>query len=485
VKSLTFKRRIQFSIIFILFVSLLLIGGGTILFIISNNNQKNNRNISEKIHSILVETELLIAKDPSLNQFRTDEIAYSLTKLANVFFADINIFDPSGKLYASSRPKIFEEGLIAKRMNPDAYFHLRTESATEYVHQENIGRLNYLSAYVPLRNAENTVIGYLNLPYFARQNELSREIATFVIAIINIYVLLIVLVVIAAIFLSNSVTEPLRLIQERLSNIQLGQKNEMIAWKGNDEIANLIHEYNRMVSELAESADKLARSERESAWREMAKQVAHEIKNPLTPMKLSTQLLKRAWDDKAPGFDQRLERFTQNLVGQIDALSHIATPFSNFANMPHTVNEPVDLSELLKSAIDFHLSEGNVGFSFSQECSAPCTVLADREQLLRVFNNLLRNAIQAMVDDRPGNIAVKLHEKDGFYEIEIMDNGTGIPEELREKIFYPNFTTKSTGMGLGLAMVKNSVESFNGKVRFESEPGEGTTFFVSLPIFNS
>ncbi len=481
-KNLSFKRRIQFSIIFILFLSLLLIGGGTILYIVSNSNQKNNKNISEKIHSILVETEYLIEKDASLNPFRTDEIAYSLTKLANVFFADINIFDPFGQLYASSRPKIFEEGLVAKRMNPDAYFHLKTEYATEYVHQENIGLLNYLSAYVPLRNAENTVIGYLNLPYFAKQNELSREISTFVIAIINIYVLLIVFVVIAAIFLSNSVTEPLRLIQERLSNIQLGRKNEMIAWKGNDEIGNLIHEYNRMVSELAESAEKLAQSERESAWREMAKQVAHEIKNPLTPMKLSTQLLKRAWDDKAPEFDKRLERYTQNLIEQIDALSHIANAFSNFAKMPHAINEEVEVSELIQSALDFHKSEEQVELSFVQQCPSPCNVLADREQLLRVFNNLIRNAIQAISDERNGKIEIKLYKKDAFYEIEISDNGVGIPEELRSKIFNPNFTTKTTGMGLGLALVKNTLEHFNGKVRFESEPGIGCTFFVSLPI---
>ena len=480
-RRISFKRRIQLSIVLILFISLILIGGGTIVYIVSNSNQKNLRNISEKIHSLLVETEYLLGKDESLSPFKSDDIAYALTRQANVFFADINVFDPYGQLYASSRPKIFEEGLVSKKMNPEAFYNLSVRKTSEYIHEENIGKLNYFSAYVPLRNNENKVIAYLNLPYFARQNELRKEIATFVVAIVNIYVLLIVLVVIAAIFLSNTVTEPLRLIQEKLGNIQLGRKNEIIEWKGQDEIAELIREYNRMVSELAQSADKLARSERESAWREMAKQVAHEIKNPLTPMKLSTQMLKRAWDDGAPGFDQRIARYTQNLIEQIDSLSHIATEFSNFAKMPKMVNEKVDLHTLVQSAIDFHQGEQEVHIVFEAMCETPCYVHTDKEQMLRVLNNLLRNAIQAIPEDRKGLLEVGLLSEAETFVLSVHDNGTGIADDLREKIFSPNFTTKNAGMGLGLALVKNIVESSEGRVWFESVLGEGTTFFVELP----
>jgi len=482
---ISFKRRIQLSIVLILFISLILIGGGTIVYIISNSNQKNLRNISEKIHSLLVETEYILGKDDGLSPFKSEDIAYALTRQANVFFADINIFDPYGQLYASSRTKIFEEGLVSKKMDPEAFYNLSVKKSSEFIHEENIGKLNYFSAYVPLRNNENRVIGYLNLPYFARQNELRKEIATFVVAIVNIYVLLIVLVVIAAIFLSNTVTEPLRLIQEKLGNIQLGRKNEMIEWKGHDEIAELINEYNRMVSELAQSADKLARSERESAWREMAKQVAHEIKNPLTPMKLSTQMLKRAWDDGAPGFDQRIDRYTQNLIEQIDSLSHIATEFSNFAKMPKMVKERVDLHGLLQGAIDFHQGEQGVVISMELQCKTPCYILTDKEQMLRVFNNLLRNAIQAIPEDQQGKIDVSLKQENDRYCFAVKDNGTGISDDLRDKIFSPNFTTKNAGMGLGLAMVKNIVETSEGRIWFESALGEGTTFFVELPMDKS
>jgi signal transduction histidine kinase len=484
-KRISFKRRIQLSIVLILFISLILIGGGTILYIISNSNQKNLKNISEKIHSLLVETDYLIGKEVRLNPFISEDITYELTKQANIFFADVNIFDPTGQLYASSRSKIFDEGLVSKKMNPEAYYNLAVRKKTEFIQEEHIGKLNYFSAYVPIRNFENTVIGYLNLPYFARQNELRKEIVTFIIAIVNIYVLLIVLVLIAAIFLSNTITEPLRLIQEKLSNIQLGRKNEVIAWKGKDEIGDLINEYNRMVSELAESADKLARSERESAWREMAKQVAHEIKNPLTPMKLSTQMLKRAWDDDAPGFNERIARYTQNLIEQIDSLSHIATEFSNFAKMPNMVKEKVDIHSLLLNAIDLHQGEQGVNIILDVDADdLPCFVNTDKEQMLRVFNNLFRNAIQSIPENRKGEILVQIKSSENKYIFSIQDNGTGISDELRDKIFSPNFTTKNSGMGLGLALVKNIIESSEGEIWFESTVNVGTTFFISLPVFN-
>ena len=480
---ISFKRRIQLSIVLILFISLILIGGGTIVYIISNSNQKNLKNISEKIHSLLIETSYILGKDAFLDPAKADDVSYALTRQSNVFFSDINIYDPAGFLYASSRSKIFEEGLVSKKINPEAYYQLAVRKSSEFIHEEDIGKLNYLSAYVPLRNNENQVIGYLNLPYFARQNELRKEIATFVVAIVNIYVFLIVLVVIAAIFLSNTVTAPLALIREKLGNIRLGKKNEVLEWRGSDEIADLVEEYNRMVSELADSADKLARSERESAWREMAKQVAHEIKNPLTPMKLSTQMLKRAWEDQAPGFEERLDRYTRNLIEQIDTLSNIATEFSNFAKMPKMRAERVDLSALLDSAVEFHQGENGVSILLTNTTNHACLVHTDKEQMLRVFNNLIRNSIQAIPEDRQGEIKIDLIQEGDFYIVCLKDNGSGIPDDLKERIFSPSFTTKNAGMGLGLALVKNIVESSKGEVWFESEENQGAAFFVKLPVY--
>jgi nitrogen fixation/metabolism regulation signal transduction histidine kinase len=269
-------------------------------------------------------------------------------------------------------------------------------------------------------------------------------------------------------------------LQDRLASVKLGSKNEAIQWKSRDEIGTLIDEYNGMLAELAASAEKLAKSERESAWREMAKQVAHEIKNPLTPMKLNTQMLKRAWEDKAPGFEERLNRYAQNLIEQIDTLSHIATEFGNFAQMPRMQKEEVDMRSLLQHVAEFHENQ-HCSIHFTNDGSKSYVVLTDKEQMLRAFNNLIRNAEQAIPDDRKGEIGLRLKRANDRVVIQVSDNGKGIPSELQERIFRPNFTTKTTGMGLGLALVKNIVESSDGQIHFETEVDRGTTFTLELP----
>jgi two-component system, NtrC family, nitrogen regulation sensor histidine kinase NtrY len=269
-----------------------------------------------------------------------------------------------------------------------------------------------------------------------------------------------------------------------MRQVKLGRKSDQIDWKNKDEIGSLVSEYNRMILELASSAELLAQSERESAWREMAKQVAHEIKNPLTPLRLSIQLLERAYRDKAPDIDQKVERLSKTMLEQIDTLSSIASAFSDFAKMPKPANEGMDLKALAKTAIDlFHETSEDVDFTFEDHGLEKAWIWADKEQLLRVFNNLFRNAIQAIPEDRKGRIEVTLSKQNRNFIIAVKDNGTGIQEEMIDKIFVPNFTTKTAGMGLGLAMVKNIVESCNGQIWFETTKDRGTTFHVSFPEY--
>jgi len=270
------------------------------------------------------------------------------------------------------------------------------------------------------------------------------------------------------------------LIQEKLSNIRLGRKNELIEYRQQDEIGELVKEYNRMVDELAVSAEKLARSERESAWREMAKQVAHEIKNPLTPMKLSIQHLQKAWEEKSPQLPEIFQRIAKTLVEQIDTLSTIATEFSHFAQMPRAKKENIDLNEVLKSTIDLFKELPGISIIFSED-EKKKFVFADKEQLIRLFSNLLKNASQAIPSEKPGVILVSIRSDANNFIISIKDNGTGISNPQLDKIFTPNFTTKSGGMGLGLSIAKSIVESSGGSVWFETATGEGTTFFISLP----
>jgi two-component system nitrogen regulation sensor histidine kinase NtrY len=286
--------------------------------------------------------------------------------------------------------------------------------------------------------------------------------------------------VLFAVIIARQITAPLSFIQFSLSKTTYGKKNEPIRWDRNDEIGALVKEYNKMIAALENSAQKLAQSERESAWREMAKQVAHEIKNPLTPLKLGLQLLDKSWKDKDPRFDQKFERFSKSFVEQIESLSNIASEFSAFAKMPDTKLEPLNVFDVLTQAVTIFKQMDNVKIVFKNPESA-FIINADRDQLLRCFNNLLKNAIEAAPADRLGLIEINYLVTNKNVLLTIKDNGNGIPENLREKIFEPNFTTKSSGTGLGLAFVKNSIENAGGKVWFETQLGEGTTFYFSLP----
>jgi len=275
----------------------------------------------------------------------------------------------------------------------------------------------------------------------------------------------------------------MKLIQEKLSRLKLGKKNEKISWKKNDEIGGLIDDYNRVIDELAVSAEMLAKSERESAWREMAKQIAHEIKNPLTPMKLSVQHLKKAWDEKTPDWEKRFEKFSKTMIEQIESLSNIASEFSDFSKLPKTIDEPIDLIQIIENAVELY-RENKQNIYFNKPELGKWEVLADKTQLIRIFNNLIKNSVQAISSLENGMIEIGIKKEESQYVIEIKDNGVGIANEQKEKIFSPNFTTKTGGMGLGLAMVRNIVENYKGKIWFESETGIGTTFFVKLPAID-
>lgn len=482
--NITFKSRIQLVLILIVLISLSLFGIGSIYVIRQQYQAKNEEIISEKAHSVRHDLELKLKKtDLSLNLAYA---TYLLAEAANVFGTDVNLYNLQGNLYASSRQKLFDEGLVSRKMNPEAYLQIGINGSLEFIHDENIGNLAYLSAYLPVRNRDGQLEAYVNFPYFAKQRTLEKEISKFLVALINIYVLLFALSVLAAIFISNYLTNPLRLIQQKMRQVKLGRTNDPITWANRDEIGSLVIEYNRMINELALSAEKLAQSERESAWREMAKQVAHEIKNPLTPMRLSIQLFERAYKDKAPDIDQKLERMSRTLIEQIDTLSSIAGAFSDFAKMPRPINERMDILELARNAVEFFReSSGEIDFIFETGNLEAAFICADREQLVRVFNNLLKNAVQAIPENQQGRISVRIEKQiddgDPRVLISITDNGTGIAPEMIDKIFMPNFTTKTAGMGLGLAMVKNIVENCDGMIRFETKNGLGTTFLLSFP----
>jgi len=478
-----FKNKIKFSMIGVLLLSLIIVGTITVYYNVVQYEKTLNENIGEKTQSVLVELEHKLGGEESINSDYSEYLTYLLTKFSNVFYIDINIYDINGSLLASSRPQIFEKGLMGRKMNVDAYKNVALNNLGRYIHKEKIGSLSYYSAYVPFYNDENKLLAYLNLPYFTKQSAMKKGIYTLVVAFVNIYFFLIFLSIVLAVFISNNITKPLKLIQNKFKEIDLKALNQQIDYKSNDEIGSLIKEYNRMLSELSVNAEKLARSERETAWREMAKQIAHEIKNPLTPMKLSVQYLQRARNENVEDFDQKLKKFSKSMIEQINSLSSIATAFSNFAKMPKTKNTKIDLLSIINNTVNLFQSNQNIEISIKNENIEQIVLFADREQLIIVVRNLLQNAIQAIPENRKGQIVIKISKLKNKALVEICDNGDGITDDIKNKLFTPNFTTKSSGMGLGLAIVKNIVENANGKIWFSTKLNYGTSFYLSFPLY--
>ena len=472
--------RVQFLLVVAVFISLLSFGAGTFFVVRQQFETQNREALLQRSRLFLNELQNKLGESDDLKDSYREYSAYTLKKMSGLFQSDVSLFDFRGNLFASSQPRLFEEGIVSKKMNPQALRQLLGGENNNLVLKERIGNLEYYSSYQPFINKNGKLLGFLNLPYFAKQDELEKEITLYISALTNIYVVLFVLSILTALFFSNLVTKPLRMLQERFSRMSLGRKNEPIHWKEKDEIGALVQEYNKMIEALELSAEKLARSERESAWREMAKQVAHEIKNPLTPMKLNIQHLQRTLaQTDADELRERVKKLAAMLIEQIDTLSSIATAFSVFAKMPHANIERINLIELASDAVQLFKEAENVKVVFESGLN-DAFVKADKEQFHRIFNNLIKNAIQSIPDQREGLVIVSVSKFSGKILIRFRDNGTGIPEEIIDKIFQPNFSTKSEGMGLGLAIVKNIVESFGGTITFETVQGEGSVFEIAL-----
>ena len=476
------KFKIQAAIISIVFISLMVVAGVTLFYNVKEYREKHQDDLNEKMKSISEEIDMRLTDKRKITPELEEWLREELSKLSNIFRTDINIYGIDGRLIASSRFEIFERGLVSSRINARAKYEVYQNYSINYFQPENIGNLSYLSAYRPIINNNGDYLGVINLPYFIRQDNYSQEISTFIVAFINLYVLLFLASIIAAVFIANQITRPLVVIQENLQKMQLGKRNEPIQYNRKDEIGSLVREYNKKVDELAVSADLLARSERESAWREMAKQIAHEIKNPLTPMKLNIQYLQRA-KGKNEEYNEFVDRVTSTLIEQIDNLSNIATEFSNFAKIPTARNQVFCLAEQLKKSIDLYGTHSKIDIKFDSNGYENLEVNADREQLSRAIINLIRNAIQAIPENRKGRIKIRLDRRHHMAVISVEDNGSGIDTELRDKLFSPSFTTKTSGMGLGLSIVKNIVENFAGRIWFETEMGKGTTFYLEIPVY--
>ncbi len=478
-KTTSLTRRIQSIIIVLLLLALSSVAFISGSLVSKQFETDNKKQLSEKSVTITNELQAIFKPDALFNPIQKELINTKLKEYAHLFNTDISLYDAKGFLFNTSQSRLYELGLASNLVNKAAFTDLMNNQSSGICANEKAGNLNYLSYYSPLYNANKQIIGFLNLPYFAKQNDLTNELSNIISALINIYVILFVISIFVGLVLASYITRPLRLIQQQLSRINLGGKNETIVWQSNDEIGKLISEYNQMLLKLEQSANLLAQSERESAWREMAKQVAHEIKNPLTPMKLNLQYLQHVIKSDDENFKERFEKASNSIIEQIDTLANIATEFSNFAKLPTPELGSINITEVINSAVLLFQNNNEVTI-INHTAGPPLFVKGDKDQALRVFNNLIKNAVQALETISDAKIEISKTEMDNSVVFTITDNGIGISPEIEQRLFTPNFTTKNTGSGLGLAIVKSSMQSFGGKVWFNKKNKTGASFCLEF-----
>lgn len=402
-------------------------------------------------------------------------------ELSDIHNLEINIYGLNGQLLKSSKAS-FAVDSVSPPIEPYIIKLVQSSIDKRYVDIKTINGQKHRSSYTQIKDEKFKPIGILNIPYVEDDSYYQTEINNFLIRLGQVYTFTLLIAFALAYFLSTYITQSLKTISDKISETSLNQKNEKIVLTANSrEINLLISSYNAMVDKLEESALKLAQSEREEAWREMAKQVAHEIKNPLTPMRLTVQNFQRKFDISDPDLKMKLDDYSDTLIQQIDTMSSVASAFSNFASMPAQQNETLNVVKVVELALDIF----NEDFIVFESDETQIISLIDRTQLIRIITNLVKNAIQAIPDDQEYKEVKVSVMRDGlFVKISVSDNGTGIEAQNSPRIFEPKFTTKSSGMGLGLGIIKNIIENYKGTITFETNHGKGTTFTVSLPIVN-
>ena len=478
-RRLSLRVRIFIAMILLVIIASVLIAGVTIYQYNEEAQdyhkdrlERKEENIRRNIHFVIRETTYPVTTEKIPLIFK-DEIF----KIADIHQLRVNLFDLDGGFLISSKADI-EGDSIPKCLSAEILNGISNTASHRFVEKTEKDNQIYRSSYTYITDKKYKPLAILNLPYLEKDELLNKELNEFLMRLSYAYLLMLVIAVVLAFYLSKYITKSLKTISDKINATRLEKRNKKIEIdSSSEEIATLVDSYNSMIDELEESAVKLATSEREQAWREMAKQVAHEIKNPLTPMRLSVQSFQRKFDPNDPAIHQKVDEYSKTLIQQIDTMSSIASAFSNFAKMPAQQNETLNVVNIVKLALDI-FSEDYIVFRAGED-----KIIAkfDRTQLIRVVTNLVKNAIQAIPDDREPKIEVNVASDEDCVNIIISDNGQGISEANKAKVFEPKFTTKSSGMGLGLAMVKNIVETYNGSITFISEKGIGTTFKVTFP----
>ena len=483
--QIRYSSRIQTLVISSVLIAITIAGIISFYSIRLQTIQRSKDQKLRYISQLVKNLEDIATKDPS--NMHLSSLHKTMSSLTNVLISNYNLYDRNGKLFFTTQPNIYNHNLISSYINPHAYLEMNVLKKNETLIFEQIIDFNYQSAYAVIKDSNYRTIAYLGIPYFNYQEEANENNNILLKTILNIFTVMLIIFAFLSIYISNKITEPLQLIRKKLSQTNMSDKpNESLYWEKDDEIGLLVKEYNYMLVKLEEHSKQLRHAERESVWREMAQQVAHEIKNPLTPMKLGIQQLNRSFKDNDPRFSERFEKISNSFIEQIESLSRIASEFSAFAKLPESKFIVLNLVEKINKSIHVYDNLPNVHIELINETDLgeEIKIYGDRDQVIRSFNNLIKNAIEATLGRRKPRIKIIIKSEDEKnVRVEVSDNGFGIPDEVIPKIFKPNFTTKSSGTGLGLAFVKQTITGMGGTIDYKSKLNQGTTFYMIIPLY--
>lgn len=477
----TFRRKITVLLTASLLFALAVMGIGSIIFILHLSDTTDRTQMQEKMKTVQSSLSVFFRYAGDYREINNLNMFNAMDGVSANAKVDINLYDPHGSLIRSTKPEIFTKYLASSRMEPGAFASIVYGERLMVIQKESIADMEYYSLYAPVFNEKGNIIAVINIPFFLDRSGFRQGNAPFIIAsIINIYLLLLIFTLFGGATMANAISRPITQISRRMQELNISQEPHHLNYKQDDELGVLIRSYNHMVDDVKKSTLQLAQSEREQAWREMARQIAHEIKNPLTPMKLSIQYLMRMKKMNVPGWEDRLDALSESLIEQIDILSDTASEFSSFAKFYNEEDSEFDLMALLNEQMLLFDNREKVSLEFRCDLeSAP--VKLKKSQITRAFVNIISNAFQALEDIGGGKVRVTLRRFGDVYRVDVEDDGTGVSEENLDKLFKPNFTTKSSGTGLGLAITRNVVEQSRGRIWYETSELGGAEFSMELP----
>ena len=476
--KMSLRLRIFISMILLVFTATLLVLGSTYYQYRTESDQYNTYRQDRKETQLTKQINYIVSKfDLSNNYEKWENFKIDFEEITKIHNVEYSIFTLEGKpLFYSYLPL----EIISNNYSLDEDFcKMLVSLEGGKITKENTSDVGkFQSSYTVLKDEFGKKYAILFFPYFQDVSFAESELNVFLTTLYQIYFIMLVVAIVLAYFISRYVTRSIETIRLKIGQTGLLKKNEKILLKNaTKEIDSLVNSYNKMIDDLEDSAEKLAKSEREQAWEEMARQVAHEIKNPLTPMRLTVQSYQNTNSLESKEEKDKLNDFCDTLIEQIDTMSTVATSFSDFATLPKTQLEKSDIVDTTKKVIEI-FEQNNISFTTSKES---IVIKLDKEQWIRVMTNLIKNSIQSIPSDREPNINVEITDSKNSVKVLVSDNGLGVLEENKEKIFEPKFTTKTDGMGLGLGIVKNIINSHRGKISYKSKPKKGTKFTISLP----